>query len=69
MDHGISDWPVQGQRQLGLPESSPRLLDRNVLVLRGDRALTPPEHGSSNMRKAMEDAMPEYERLQRAVDG
>lgn len=40
-----------------------------VFFVSGERALTPPDHGSTNMRMAMEDAMPEYERLQRAVDG
>eukprot|EP00903_Cladosiphon_okamuranus_P014230 g13219.t1 len=43
--------------------------ERNLLVLRGDSALTPPAHGSTNMQRAMQDAIPEYERLHHAVDG
>ncbi|CAM9429896.1 unnamed protein product, partial [Scytosiphon promiscuus] len=38
-------------------------------VICGEQAITPPAHGSTYMQRAMEEATPEYERLQRAVDG
>ena len=66
-EYGNTGWGAQ-QEQLGARSQEP-LQERSVLVLDGDRALTPPAHGSTNMQRAMQDAMPEYERLQRAVDG
>lgn len=63
---------AQGQGQLAAQERQQELQElqeRNLLVLYGDSALTPPAHGSTNMQRTMEDAMPEYDRLERAVDG
>lgn len=53
-----SDWGTQEEIQ-----------KRGIFVLCGDSAFMPPANGFREMRRMMEGAMPEYERLQRAVDG
>ncbi|CAN0144471.1 unnamed protein product [Ectocarpus sp. 12 AP-2014] len=45
-----------------------RVHQRGVFVLVGDEAMTPPKHTSQNMQKVMMAAVPEYERLEGAVD-
>ena len=40
----------------------------STLAMAGDRAMDPPT-GSANMKQMMEQAMPEYERLEETVDG
>lgn len=52
------EWSVQEQVE-----------QRSAFVICGEQAIQPPAHGSTNMQRAMDAATPEYERLQRAVDG
>ena len=40
-----------------------------VIVLSGETDVAPPVHASTNMQRMMLDAVPEYARLERAVDG
>lgn len=45
-----------------------RVHQRGAFVLVGNEAMTPPKHTSQNMQEVMMAAIPEYERLERAVD-
>lgn len=48
------------------PTGTPADVPADVLVMAGKRAIEPPAGG--HMQQMMEQAAPEYERLQRAVD-
>ncbi|CAM9691410.1 unnamed protein product, partial [Ectocarpus sp. 6 AP-2014] len=45
-----------------------RVHQKGVFVLVGNEAMTPPMHTSQNMQEVMMAALPEYERLEGAVD-
>lgn len=56
---------MQGQMMM----QGQKVQERSIFSMCGDGAVTTPAHASANMQRTMEDAMPEYDRLQRAVDG